>query len=305
MKFYVNDFSYNPGNLAANHRDLMEYFVDVCERAKTFKYEQLFMSDDFKVREIVAGLSFNSFILATQPTDNLRIRLRSILANQIKKIASDDPDESIQYVYWKEIESEFFKKAYNQNAPVASFRTDIEFDNSVFVVNSQTLMEDGSQTTTNGDIFNLSHSLHFQFHNAFLTAKSIAQAIIDSRWNALKEPLRFAARINQYLADIEYYEKLKGKGDTNFKRALFFNTGTEIAEMNGWTHDVRLSRINSTPGKKRKVFFARSPTAYLSIDFMHGAFELHDRNGIHIGEYNFEGVDLNSTYNDSSHNIKV
>ena len=44
---------------------------------------------------------------------------------------------------------------------------------------------------------------------------------------------------------------------------------------------------------------------YLSIDFQHGTFELHDRNGKHITEYNFMGVDLATTYTDTSHDIEI
>lgn len=70
MKFYINDFSYQSGTAIANHRNLIESFVDVCERALSFKYEQLYMPDDFKIKEIVTGLTFVSFIDATHPTDN-------------------------------------------------------------------------------------------------------------------------------------------------------------------------------------------------------------------------------------------
>ncbi len=305
MKFYINNFSYQSGNDISNHRNLIAHFVDVCERAQLYKFEQLYMPEDFKVKEIAAGLSFVSFIDATPPKDNLTSRLRSVLVNQLKKIGSDAPDDSIQYVFWNGNDSEFFKKAHNQNTPVASFRTDAQFDSAELAVISRTLMEDGNELTSNAMILNLSYSNHFQAHNDFLNAKSIEQANADKSWNALIEPLRFTARINQLLTDVKYFEKLMGKDDTNFKRGLFFDTGTEIAEMNGWVHDKRVSRINSTHHRKRKVFVARNPTAYLSIDFMHGAFELHDRDGIHIGEYNFTGVNLNSTYNDNSHNINV
>lgn len=305
MDLYINDFSYQQPITIENERNLISDFIDVCERARMFFFERLYMPDNYYVREISNGFSFLSFVDATPPKDVLRIRLRGVLTNQVRKMSVDEIDDSIQYVYWNNDESEFFKKAHNKDVPVVSFRTHQRFDADDFDIVSRYLDVDEVEKSNISNLANLSNRYHFNTHNDLLQEKMLFQAEIDGRWNAIINPLRFTARMAQFLQDTNYEEKANGQGDENFKMGLFFKIGTYIAEMNGWIYDRRMSRINSTKNKKRKVFYARNPTAFLSIDFMHGTFELHDRFGTHITEYNFNGVNLETTYNDRSHDLYI
>lgn len=305
MDLYINDFSYQQPIMIANERTLISDFIDVCERARIFLFERLYMPDDYYVKEISNGFSFLTFVSKTQEKDALRIRLRGVLANQVRKMSVDEIDEAVQYVYWGNDDSEFFKKAHNKEVPVVSFRTHERFDENEFNIVCRYLDIDEAEISNNSELANLSNRNHFEIHNDLLHQKMLFQAEIDGKWNAINNPFRFAARMDQFLKETNYDERITGPGDENFKMALFFETGTAIAEMNGWVHDRRMSKINSTANKKRKVFYARNPTAYLSIDFMHGAFELHNRFGIHITEYNFRGLDLENTYSDKSHDLKI
>lgn len=83
--------------------------------------------------------------------------------------------------------------------------------------------------------------------------------------------------------------------------------GTFVARLNGWIEDERLSSINSSNEKIRRIFrpikFKHSEAAFLSIDFEKQAFELLNHRGKHISEISFLGR-VNSGYK-SGHDIKL
>ena len=243
MNLYINDISYQPRSVLANPHNLINDFVDVCERAKKYSFEKVVMPDDYKIKEIVKGFSFVSYQGTARHKDIILQKFKSILTNQIKKISADEFDDTVQYVYWNGNDSVFFKKALNQEVPVVSFRTQDIFDNHSFDVENKYLDATGIEKTTNKVVVNLSRQIHFTTHQAFLKSKLIKQAALDSKWNAKKNPLRFTDAINTYLEDYEYDKKTKNI-DENLRRNSFFEAGTSIAEMNGWEHKSKINTKN-------------------------------------------------------------
>lgn len=88
-------------------------------------------------------------------------------------------------------------------------------------------------------------------------------------------------------------------------RALILTYGQQVAERNCYKLDVRLSALNSTETKKRKIFYAGvgRDRIYLSLDLETGAFEVCDYKGDHLGEYFFDGQ-INKEA-EKGHGIKV
>lgn len=74
------------------------------------------------------------------------------------------------------------------------------------------------------------------------------------------------------------------------KISLFETIGELVATYNLYKKDQRLSNINSTPQKLRKVYKkAEGKIYYLSLDVESGGFEVFDKNYLHLGQYNFSG----------------
>lgn len=305
MKLYINDLSFLPQAVIPNHDNLIRDLIDVCSRIKKYKFEKIVMPDNFKVKEICQYLTLISYRDDASKNIDIRRRLKSIISNQMVKISTDENDDSIQYVELNKKDSEFLKKSFNQNLPIISLRTDIKFDDNVLKIQNKYFDESELEIIEQGEIVNLSHENHFIIHASFLNQKLLENTKLDGKWNPKQNPLRFKDLINQYLQDIDYEKKLKSKDNSSYKMALYLEVGSRIAEMNGWDHDKYLSTINSNSHKKRKIFKSRNRTFYLSIDVQHGAFELLDRRGKHITEYNFKGKDMGKTYDDGSHDIKI
>ncbi len=305
MQLYINDLSYLPAKVIQDKESVIKDFVNVCQRLRTFSFEKMVMPDDFKTKELGQSFSFISF-MDSLPNSNLyKQRLRSIIANQMSKISSNEVneiEELIQYVEYKGEDSLFFKYSLNNDMPLISFRTDNSFDCNQFDVVNKYLDETEKEITNSEVVLNISCSTHFDVHQSFLNKKQFENSELNGRWNPKTEPLRYTEKIEQYLNDFNYDNKLEA-ADENTKMSLYLKVGTDIAEMNGWIHKKRLSAKNSTADKKRKIFKSLNQSVYLSIDFRHGTFELLDRRGKHITEYNFRGEDLGNTDDDTGHNI--
>jgi hypothetical protein len=297
MNLYINDISYQPQVVNANPHHLINDFVDVWDRAKNFLFEKVIMPDDYKTREITQQFSFITYQGTAHYKDVTLVKFKSILANQIKKVNADEIDSNIQYVSFNNQESNFLKKAYNKKVPVISFRTIADFDVPILSVVNKFLDEAEKEVITNEQIINLSRSTHFTAHQIYLNTQIQKAATLNSKWNAKLNPLRFLDAVNTYLIDIEF-NKLWANSDTNYRVKLANEAGTYIAEMNGWQYEPSLTKKNT-----RTIFKALNQTIYLSIDTLHSTFELHDRKGKHLGEYNFSGTQLEGTQH--NHNIEI
>lgn len=99
-------------------------------------------------------------------------------------------------------------------------------------------------------------------------------------------------------------EEIKGK-DQNGKIAIYCKVGKEVAMRNTYKYDSKVSSLNGTSKKIRRIFKVGngSKTMYASIDVEHGALEICDSKGKHIDEFNYIGDPQNKQ--NSSHDIKV
>lgn len=297
MNLYINDISYQPQVVNANPHHLVSDFIDVSDRAKNFLFEKIVMPDDFKIREITQNFTFISYQGTAHYKDITNERFKSLLANQLIKMATDGWDESIQYVSYKATDSYFIKKAYNKKVPIVSFRTLEEFDSPALEILNKFFDEAEEEVSNSDEVLNVSYKDHFTSHNQYFNEQAHKIASQNSKWNAKQNPLPRTDATATYLADIKFTAQW-AKDNANFRVKLANEAGTYIAEMNGWEYKPRLTNRN-----QRSIFKALNQSIYLSIDTMHGTFELHDRNGKHLGEYNFSGDQLEDSQH--KHNIVV
>lgn len=88
----------------------------------------------------------------------------------------------------------------------------------------------------------------------------------------------------------------------------FTKIGFEVAIRNHYIYDSQLTALNKKRAKKdkngnspkRQVFKNQAKDTYLSTDFLHGGFEVYDKNARHQGQFKFNG-DFEKEPDDESH----
>lgn len=122
--------------------------------------------------------------------------------------------------------------------------------------------------------------------------------------NPQKKPLWNHVIVKEMLAGVDFIS-----GSKDEKRERFVRFGREVARLNGWIYNSRVSAMNSTATKKRVVFdseqlFTGYAISYLCID-LEGpdlCFELCDKRGYHLGEVDRYG---NVSEPEQHHNLEV
>lgn len=91
----------------------------------------------------------------------------------------------------------------------------------------------------------------------------------------------------------EFHDKImRHKGDE--MEAYSSIIGNEICICNYYKYESKLSSLEqqSAAGSLRKIYSIVNSDGcqqFISIDFRHGMFEFHNKNGDHLGEYRFDG----------------
>lgn len=285
MNLYINNFSYRPSEQNDNPESLIKDFIQVVEKSRMYSFERLHVPSDYATLEIAQGYTFTTFLQHYHPGTAIHQKLKSLMTNQLKKIdvSEQDEEESIQIVKWNNEESAFLKEAFNTDVPVISFKTDIAFTSHQLNVVNEFIDENEEVISSQETLNNISELNHFNLLNAYLTRKQQEFTALLNRWDAKVTPIRFIDRTIQHLNDTKY-NTLWAKADERLRVNLAHGVGRYIAELNGWQYKPILSKRNN-----RKVFKALNQFVYLSIDTLHGSFEVHDRNGVHCFEINFKG----------------
>jgi hypothetical protein len=102
-----------------------------------------------------------------------------------------------------------------------------------------------------------------------------------------------------------FRQKRDGAKSSQERLAVIIEIGKKVAERNSYTHDTRVSTLNTSESIKRIIFGAGKgkKKIYLSIDLEKGGFEVCNYLGEHIGEYFFDGSPVSEKK--LGHDIKV
>ena len=141
-------------------------------------------------------------------------------------------------------------------------------------------------------IKHLSEGSHFAFHEDWILLQVRSNKLF-SGWKPDKEFFPNLNFSNELVMDSnwdQYREKFRN-ASTETRKFLILDYGRNVAERNFYTHDVKLSGLNSSANKKRVIYYAGTGKhrIYLSIDMETGGFEVCDYMGYHLGEYFYDG----------------
>lgn len=119
----------------------------------------------------------------------------------------------------------------------------------------------------------------------YLPLASISNVLVENDWDSFRENLR------------------KNAQDKN---AIISTLAKQVALINGYQYDKKISDLNKNKGQLREIYSAgkNRETIYLSVDFETGGFEVCDFSGIHLGEYWFDGTQTQKAQ-PQDHSIKL
>jgi len=99
--------------------------------------------------------------------------------------------------------------------------------------------------------------------------------------------------------NIEDFYKSASKLSVRERIATYKSMAKEIANKNGWTYNKKLSKIN-----KRDIYTSKKGIHY-SLDTRHGAFEVYNKKGKHVGEVDFQGKLTKQKDKTGAHDLKL
>lgn len=139
--------------------------------------------------------------------------------------------------------------------------------------------------------FQNSKLYNFDFDNwipkeKYLPLTEISNQLVDDDWNNFRDNLR--------------------KNAQN-KEAVISQKAKEVAIINGYDLDEQVSKLNKSKEHKREIYKAGNSrdTIYLSVDFEKGGFEICDFDGVHLGEFWFDGSQTQEADKTGKHNIQI
>lgn len=110
--------------------------------------------------------------------------------------------------------------------------------------------------------------------------------------------------LNSCYSDILYTEEFENnfiqlmRSSDEEKHSVIKDISELICSLNGFIKDSKVSTRN-----KRDIYYNQDKEIYLSTDYLHGTFEVHDENGSHQGEINFKGKLLEEKDKSKRHDI--
>lgn len=262
-----------PSFLIKNH-DIFNYNTNfICQKSL------LQLSSDLPREEKTAILSFMQriVILSTPPSD-LHTEQRTTRQTDSFSSYTNEAEKSISIClhtsnYWDQPELHFISTA-TQAAETLPNITNIDL----------TTITNAITCTT--PLLKYFASRHQDQKGEILTKSSVSNFLIEDK--SFSKALKAASTLT-----------------ADQRNAVFGVVGSTVAEINNYIHNRHLSTINSTNQKTRKIFTSTDQETHISIDFMHGCFEVHNKNGKHLKEISFSGEEISPRDKKGKHDIKV
>lgn len=219
----------------------------------------------------------------------------TLLKTLYGKISPNVPDALPYFSETKDmkIKSSVVGTACTESSPIISFT----FDGRYATDTLSGWLQQNEKTIAAAEVNNIYEKKASNF-------MYLADISICREYNPLENPLWNKDISKKLLEDVDFI-----KQDAKARQGLLYHYGKIIAEVNGWTYNDEISKLNSNSGQLRYIFdsslsFVEYPIAYISID-MEGpdlAFEVCDKRGHHKGECSWDGKMKEPKEN---HDIKV
>ena len=288
MNVYLNDLSCSSSSLSLfDNIDKIERFITLLETLQVYGFRQV-ITDSQPGRLKLCDRRIEAI-----RRDNTRFDvLNLILSLTNHLIYEPDLDSSNRFRY-NHLDSALLAYAHETGRPVVSFAFTPEYEVDKIK---------GELRNKHVEIVNYHHVTQ-----STLTPYNLVSTIQCCQQDPLKNPLWNKEATQAYHKSIEHQLAMINTNPGE-KIVILKNISEAIAELNGWTRDTNLSRINSTRDAIRNVFRSEKfkKVSYLSVDFEKADiyFELFDKRGRHKGEYKWDGT-LSGEAEPQNHKLKL
>lgn len=206
---------------------------------------------------------------------------------EISEKLNEAQGNKVYSVYINEISSDILTEAHFIQSPVISFATSPDFQTDNLQAELQVLDNSGTITKRNVVLPNFHQKESITFHQPFLVEWKKKIKFRDSEWIPETNPI-WNDTTSDTLKELNFPQSIS----VGEKQAEVLRVGTIVAEMNGWSFDERVTKLNKNAGQLRRIFRSvnSKSTCYLSVDVekTYGAYELLNHKGKHLGEISFK-----------------
>lgn len=203
--------------------------------------------------------------------------------------------------------SEGLKIACLYNTIAVSFNSSTQWNKSSLDLIHMTENEQGETLEQSVSVKHASSLTHIDEQKEWLDYL-IAHKLIGTDWKPSENyfpHLEFSNALIENGNWETFKQKRDGAKSNQERLAIIIEIGKKVAERNSYTHDNRVSTINTSDTVKRIIFGAGKgkDKIYLSIDLEKGGFEVCNYLGEHIGEYFYDGSEISGKK--AGHDIRV
>ena len=292
METVLNDLSLRSTNNDMGHWNVFIKFYELIEFLRRFGYSKVLCEKNVHNSEICGIRIADSFLISFQ--DKIVSERRKLIASLYQNVFSKQLDFADDFKPFRieanGLESKSLAKAVYDALPAVSFT----FDDCYASTPLYGSLHGVTKTCAN---------LYASDQNGLLA--SLVPLKDCKKLNPERNPLWNKKMTEAYLGSFQPRTSFL---DANEKMAYIREHCTQVALLNGWVVQKDLSKLNSSAGQKRIIFYSDAflhQNTYLSIDWEHPdlRFEMCDKRGNHLGELQVKTGKMGEP--DFGHNIKV
>jgi hypothetical protein len=195
--------------------------------------------------------------------------------------------------------------AYLASSLVVSFPTSEDWQNHEVTPVHYEYFDTDEIVTEDVSVRNISYFRHVHHNKEHCLERSKKYFDYDD-WEPEKIHLPNAETANNLLKISAFYKYFQTINPQR-KVAEALLMGEKVAELNQYSYEKRLSKLNTTANHIRQIYASNNPKGkktYLSIDVEKGAFEVCDYQGVHQREILFNGEENGGQELDHSIRLK-
>lgn len=310
MQIVFNELSFPRVNTQEQAKKSFDLFLNLCIALHKLSLDNTtnilrIGFHDFMTKEVFIGYNFHKWLKSLPPRKQVEKSLIIKMLAENKNV--DHYSEEITYE-----EKKCFGLGYaSENDLISISFSSLEWDFASITLNKLEYLEEEANLREKNSEVKVKHSSkkeHIITHQIWLKrepnyinskpsiflneegkmCKDTFQKYIFPNILVSKELFEDIGLIDKYyLTNCQSFYKILADIPINEKIPIFQLMAQNVANINGWFYDERLTKKNN-----RKVYFAgeKRKKMYLSVDTQHCTFELYDSQGYHQGEFYLNGI---------------
>lgn len=297
MRFYLNELSLEGlPTLSADLEQFVRLFVKRCVLLKSLGFKEL-RSHQYPLNvELAPGMLLATWVKDREHGDR-------DLKSKFKNLSLNSPLFHSQEINWQEahawskfsydgVDAMGLGAAYLAGSLTVSFPTKPEWSDAAIrpVVYQYYNHDDDEIQSTEVHVKNVSAFNHLILNKEHCIQRLKNYISLDN-WKPESDNLPNVDTTNGLLKIEKFYNYFQHRSRGE-KISLALSVGEKVAELNNYSYDKRVSKLNTDAEHLREIYVSnnlKGKKTYLSIDVEKAAFEVCDYQGVHQKEILFSG----------------